>query len=36
MGKKATSIILTAEEERALTYWVRSAKTEQWLVLKFC
>jgi transposase len=34
MSKKATPIILTAEEERALNQWVRSAKTEQRLVLR--
>jgi transposase len=34
MSKKATPIILTAEEERTLNQWVRSAKTEQRLVLR--
>lgn len=34
MSKKATPIILTAEEEQALNQWVRSAKTEQRLVLR--
>ena len=34
MSKKATSIILKAEEERALEQLVHSAKTEQRLVLR--
>jgi transposase len=34
MSKKATPIILTAEEERVLNQWVRSANTEQRLVLR--
>lgn len=34
MSKKATPIILTAEEELALNQWIRSAKTEQRLVLR--
>lgn len=34
MSRKATPITLTAEEERTLKQWVRSAKTEQRLVLR--
>ena len=34
MNRKATPITLTAEEERTLKRWVRSAKTEQRLVMR--
>ena len=34
MNRKATPITLTVEEERTLNQWVRSAKTEQRLVMR--